>query len=170
MSDICRMQSEKLERLRIEACTTFGPIIVREALHRLAQTHGVGCLDKFEKAMLDCIEAHQGDIPDLDDVKEFAVEQLYAAIKDARELPRNKHSVEAIGERRTQGRSERAETLEEQLQTGLEDTFPASDPPAVISTAISRGPRTHENEHLRQKRPPVQIRSNGCSSRTLSEH
>ncbi len=45
--------------------------------------------------------------------------------------------AEDLSQRRTQGRSEDAEILEEQLQAGLEDTFPASDPPAVVSTAIA---------------------------------
>jgi hypothetical protein len=154
MSDLGRMQPEKLERMKLDACMTFGPMIVREALHRLAQTYGAACLDKFERAMIDRIEAHQADIPNLEDVKEFAVEQLYAEIKDAREFPDNKQPLEPISTRRTQGRSEQSETLEEQLQTGLEDTFPASDPPAVVSTAISRGGPKHanENEHLRHKR------------------
>lgn len=39
--------------------------------------------------------------------------------------------------RRTPGRSEDPSVLEEQLQEGLEDTFPASDPVAVTSTLIS---------------------------------
>jgi hypothetical protein len=43
---------------------------------------------------------------------------------------------EDMSERRTPGRSEDPETLEEQLQEALEDTFPASDPPAVTSTVI----------------------------------
>lgn len=38
--------------------------------------------------------------------------------------------------RRTEGRAEDKHTLEEQLQEGLEDTFPASDPVSVVSTAI----------------------------------
>ena len=154
MSDLGKMQPEKLERLKLDACSTFGPLIVREALHRLAQTYGAECLDKFEKAMIDRIEAHQADIPNLDDVKEFAVEQLYAAIKDVREFPDNKQPLEQVSTRRTQGRSEQSETLEEQLQTGLEDTFPASDPPSVVSTTIFRGtPKpANENEHLRRKR------------------
>lgn len=46
------------------------------------------------------------------------------------------------------GRSERPEILEEQLQESIEDTFPASDPPAVVSTAIAaeqrRSPGTDE--------------------------
>lgn len=38
--------------------------------------------------------------------------------------------------RRTPGRAEDRETLEEQLHEGLEDTFPASDPVSVVSTLI----------------------------------
>lgn len=49
---------------------------------------------------------------------------------------------ERMAGRRTPGRSERPDVLEEQLQDGLENTFPASDPPAVVSTTISgRGKR-----------------------------
>jgi len=40
------------------------------------------------------------------------------------------------GKRRTAGRAEDKGTLEEQLQEGLEDTFPASDPVSVVSTTI----------------------------------
>jgi hypothetical protein len=39
--------------------------------------------------------------------------------------------------RRTAGRAEDRPTLEEQLQEGLEDTFPASDPVSVVSTTIA---------------------------------
>ena len=39
--------------------------------------------------------------------------------------------------RRTPGRAEDRETLEEQLREGLEDTFPASDPVSVVSTLIA---------------------------------
>ena len=39
--------------------------------------------------------------------------------------------------RRTEGRAEDRETLEEQLCEGLEDTFPASDPVSVVTTAIA---------------------------------
>jgi hypothetical protein len=57
-------------------------------------------------------------------------------------------------ERRTEGRSEDPDLLEEQLAKGLEDTFPASDPVAVTSTAIAG--RTKEiagtDEVLRRKR------------------
>jgi hypothetical protein len=43
--------------------------------------------------------------------------------------------------RRTPGRSEDRETLEEQLEEGLEDSFPASDAVSVTSTTISGGPK-----------------------------
>ena len=49
---------------------------------------------------------------------------------------------EDLSARRTPGRSEVPETLEEQLQKALEDSFPASDPPAVTSTAIAGGCKT----------------------------
>ena len=39
--------------------------------------------------------------------------------------------------RKTEGRAEDSETLEEQLDEGLEDTFPASDPVSVTSTTIA---------------------------------
>jgi hypothetical protein len=39
--------------------------------------------------------------------------------------------------RRTPGRAEDRETLEEQLHEGLEDSFPASDPVSVVSTLIA---------------------------------
>ena len=39
--------------------------------------------------------------------------------------------------RRTPGRAEDRDTLEEQLSEGLEDSFPASDPVSVVSTLIA---------------------------------
>ena len=43
--------------------------------------------------------------------------------------------------RRTDGRAEDLPTLEEQLQQGLEDSFPCSDPISVTSTLISGCPK-----------------------------
>jgi hypothetical protein len=62
--------------------------------------------------------------------------------------------VEVEQSRRTLGRSEKPETLENQLQQGLEDSFPASDPPAVISTTIAgrTKPLVGTDEVLRQKK------------------
>lgn len=43
--------------------------------------------------------------------------------------------------RRTPGRAVDRLTLEEQLQEGLEDSFPASDPVSVTTTAIPGCPK-----------------------------
>lgn len=45
--------------------------------------------------------------------------------------------------RRTEGRAEDPATLEEQLQEGLEDTFPGSDPVSVTITGIPGRPKDH---------------------------
>jgi hypothetical protein len=45
--------------------------------------------------------------------------------------------------RRTAGRAEDRPTLEEQLQAGLEDTFPGSDPVSVTTSLISGCPKPH---------------------------
>ena len=47
--------------------------------------------------------------------------------------------------RRTPGRAEDNRTLEEQLQEGLEDSFPASDPISVTTTVISGSPKDRPN-------------------------
>ena len=44
---------------------------------------------------------------------------------------------DTVHRRRTPGRAEDRETLEEQLSEGLEDSFPASDPVSVVSTLIA---------------------------------
>jgi len=57
--------------------------------------------------------------------------------------------------RRTAGRAEDRPTLEEQLVQGLEDSFPASDPLSVISTAIPGQPKKDlvgTDEILRRQR------------------
>jgi hypothetical protein len=43
--------------------------------------------------------------------------------------------------RRTPGRSEDPRVLEEQLQEGLEDSFPGSDPISVTTSLISGSPK-----------------------------
>ena len=43
--------------------------------------------------------------------------------------------------RRTPGRSEDPRILEEQLQEGLENTFPGSDPVSVTTSLISGSPK-----------------------------
>lgn len=61
--------------------------------------------------------------------------------------------------RRTEGRAEDKSTLEEQLQEGLEDTFPASDPVSVTSTAIAGRTKklvgTDETLRRRRQQPGV---------------
>ncbi|HEY4191219.1 MAG TPA: hypothetical protein VGM46_01110 [Mesorhizobium sp.] len=82
------------------------------------------------------IEKSSGDDADFEDMKEFATERLYECVREVKSSPDMTHPVESVQARRTHGRSEKPETLEDQLQKGLEDSFPASDPPAVVSTAI----------------------------------
>ncbi|MDQ2634493.1 MAG: hypothetical protein M3Y43_07890 [Pseudomonadota bacterium] len=48
-------------------------------------------------------------------------------------------SINSTPRRRTPGRAEDRETLEEQLHEGLEDSFPGSDPVSVVSTLIVGG-------------------------------
>lgn len=56
--------------------------------------------------------------------------------------------------RRTPGRAEDRQTLEEQLDEGLEGSFPGSDPVSVISTAISGCPKlVGTDEILGRQRP-----------------
>lgn len=155
MSKLSSASPERLERLRADASAMFGPILLRAALRRLVQAHGSACLDEYEKSMADRIEAERNDAPDLVDLKELAIEQLFEAVKEVRAHPHAKQPLESPAGRRTPGRSEDEATLEEQLQSGLEDTFPASDPPAVVSTAIpggTKGRPTGVEEHLRQQR------------------
>ena len=96
----------------------------------------------MEKSLIRLIEGFEVDEPQAEAMKEFAIELVVTTMKEARDHPDTKSDVEAVGERRTEGRSENPETLEEQLQSGLEDSFPASDPPAVLSTSISGGSKT----------------------------
>jgi hypothetical protein len=153
MTNLATARPEKLESLRCDAFRLFGPVLLREALYRLSRTYGDSCLDQFEKAMVKRIEATEFDIADLDGVREFAVEQLYAAVKDVKAMPDHKQPLEDQTFRRAKGRSEDRITLEEQLQEGLEDSFPASDPPSVVSTTISgRVKHAASPEHIAEKR------------------
>jgi len=57
-------------------------------------------------------------------------------------MPDDTHHADAEKKRRrTPGRAEDRKTLDEQLEEGLEDSFPASDPVSVTSTVISGGPK-----------------------------
>lgn len=145
---------QKLEQVRLASSAFFGPVFLREALCRLCHIQGLEAIDRFEKAMVDLIERMDDDRAEFDAMKEFGIEQLFSILKEIRSSPDSKQPCEDIKSRRTQGRSEEARTLEEQLQSGLEDSFPASDPPAVVSTSIPGGGKhlVGTDEVLRQKR------------------
>ncbi|MER8435261.1 hypothetical protein NKH36_05585 [Mesorhizobium sp. M1312] len=139
MSKLQAVTPEHLQRLKLEAAGYFGPKLLHEALLRLCQACGSDSLDRFEKAMVDQIEAMHDERADFETMKEFAIEQLYACVREVSCSPKMKQPLEEAQTRRTPGRSEEPKTLEDQLQAGLEDSFPASDPPAVVSTAITGG-------------------------------
>lgn len=140
MTNLATKTPEQIEHLRTLATLQFTPELLRAALQQLSKLQGGKGLDAFERSMVEVIEAHDGeDQADFASIKEFAIEQLYQLVREAKEAPDIKHLLEDIASRRTPGRSENAETLEEQLQSGLEDSFPASDPPAVVSSTISGG-------------------------------
>ena len=131
---------EQLQPIRLETTAHFGPILLREALQRLSGACGPASIDLFEKAMIDRIESMEDDRANFEIMKELAIEQLCGVLREVRNPSVVK--APAAGEkarRRCQGRSDDPRELEDQLQAGLEDTFPASDPPAVVSTAIPGG-------------------------------
>ncbi|WP_315919705.1 hypothetical protein [Mesorhizobium sp. SP-1A] len=144
---------EQLQRLRADAAAAFGPLMLGEALKRLCETRGSACLDEFEKSLVDRIEESEA-AAGAEELKELAIEQLHVAVSEARDFPHGKQPLESPSARRAKGRSEETGTLEEQLQSGLEDSFPASDPPAVVSTAIPGGTKKLRGveEELRRKR------------------
>lgn len=154
MSKLQNGSREELESIRLHAITHFSPMMLQEALVRLCKACGAESLDRFQKTMIERIEQSSADTPDFDDMKEFATEHLYACVREVKASPDMTHPLEDVQKRRTHGRSEETETLEDQLQTGLEDSFPASDPPAVVSTAISGGAKKliGTDEVLRQRK------------------
>jgi hypothetical protein len=136
MSKLLQGSRDELVTIRLNAISHFAPIMLHEALLSLCNACGNESLDRFEKAMIAKIERCRSEIADFDDMKEFATEQLYVSLREVRASPDMLHAVEHVENRRTDGRSEEPDTLEDQLQMGLEDSFPASDPPAVTSTTI----------------------------------
>jgi hypothetical protein len=139
MSKLQHGSSEELQGIRLKAVVHFTPMMLHHALLRLCRAGSGESLDRFEKAMTAAIEQASVEDPDFDDMKEFATEQLYACIREVKSSPDMAQPLEDVHSRRTHGRSEESETLEDQLQKGLEDSFPASDPPAVVSTTIPGG-------------------------------
>ncbi|MFI0847969.1 hypothetical protein [Mesorhizobium sp. IMUNJ 23232] len=148
------VNSDQIQAVELKSASHFGPLLLQEALRKLCETHTTSCLDKFERQMVDRIDAMDGDDPDFSAMKEYAIQRLYNAVAEVRNHPESRKPNEDIQSRRTPGRSENPQTLEEQLQHGLEDSFPASDPPAVVSTAISgrSKPIVGVEEVLRRKR------------------
>ncbi len=153
MSKLQHGTTEELQAIRQESIAHFAPILLREALVRLRRACGADGLDRYEKAVARNIEMASHDNPDFEDMKEFAFEHLHVCLRDVKASD-DVAPFEDVQARRTQGRSEEPETLENQLQKGLEDSFPASDPPAVVSTAISGGSKNlvGTDEVLRQRK------------------
>ncbi|KQZ95869.1 hypothetical protein ASD64_18340 [Mesorhizobium sp. Root157] len=153
MSKLQHGSNDELEIIRLKAISYFAPLMLHEALIRVCKVCGGESLDRFEKAMIEKIERSSLDDVDSEDMKEFATEQLYACVRELKSSPDMTQPIEDVQSRRTHGRSEKSETLEGQLQQGLEDSFPASDPPAVVSTAIPGGTKklVGTDEVLRQR-------------------
>ena len=59
--------------------------------------------------------------------------------KNVSQKPRTKHKSPAA--RSLEREKRKKDLLEEELEEGLEDTFPASDPVSVTSTAIPGAPK-----------------------------
>lgn len=145
---------QRVDETRVQAYATFGPLLVHSLAQRLARCQGMRELEKVEQSLVRLIEETDVAAPHAEAMKEFAIELVVSTLRNAREHPDAKQDLEEIDERRTEGRSEDQDTLEEQLQSGLEDSFPASDPPAVVSTAITGGSKdiVGTDEVLRRKK------------------
>lgn len=125
------------DRTRMEAYSIFGPALINSLTRLLARHEEKKAMEQLERSLVRLVEETKVIAPDADAMKEFAIELIVSAVHEAGEHPDAKQDLEKIDDRRTEGRSEDPNTLEEQLQSGLEDSFPASDPPSVVSTAIS---------------------------------
>jgi len=153
-----KLHPEHVDDTRRLAYSTFAPVLIGSLTRRLARCQGPKELGDVEKSLIRLIEGLEVDEPQAEAMREFAIELVVSTISEARAHPDTKSDVEAVGERRTEGRSENPDTLEEQLQSGLEDSFPASDPPAVVSTSISGGAKeiVGTDEVLRRKKEAEQ--------------
>ncbi|MBZ9819150.1 hypothetical protein [Mesorhizobium sp. CA4] len=148
------LHPEQVDETRMQAYSTFGPLLIQALAQKLGHCQGMRELDKLEQSLVRLVEETDVAAPQADAMKEFAIELVVSTLRNVREHPDAKHDLEQIDERRTEGRSEDPNTLEEQLQSGLEDSFPASDPPAVVSTAITGGAKdiVGTDEVLRRKK------------------
>jgi len=147
------LHPDRIEETRQQAYSEFMPPILDWLVQRLTRGRPAN-LREIERSLIRLIE--QTDLPggDLEAKKEFAIELVLASLTRTRKQSDLADDPEDMRERRTHGRSEKKETLEEQLQSGLEASFPASDPPAVVSTAISGRAKeiVGTDEVLRQKK------------------
>jgi hypothetical protein len=155
------LHPERVDETRMHAYSTFAPLLINALTQRLARCVGLKELDKLEQSLIRLIEETDAAAAQAEAMKEFAVELVVSTISNVREHPDTKNDLEEIGGRRTEGRSENPDTLEEQLEAGLQDSFPASDPPAVVSTAISGGSKdiVGTDEILRRKKEASQRRA-----------
>lgn len=133
------LHPERVDEARMHAYSTFGPLLINALAQRLARCQGMKELDRLEQSLVRLVEETDVGASHSEAMKEFAIELVVSTMRNVREHPDTKNDLEEIEGRRTEGRSENPDTLEEQLQSGLEDSFPASDPPAVVSTAITGG-------------------------------
>lgn len=150
------LHPERLYETRMHAYSMFAPALINALSCRLARCRGEKELAEAESSLIRLIEDSDVTEPHADAMREFAIELVVSTMKSVRDHPDMKSDLEQIDERRAADRSENPRTLEEQLVAGLEDSFPASDPPAVISTAISGGSKdiVGTDEVLRRKHEP----------------
>ncbi|MDX8442241.1 hypothetical protein [Mesorhizobium australafricanum] len=148
------LHPERVDEARMQAYSAFAPALINALMQRLAKCQGMKELGEVEKSLVRLVEDSELAGPHGEAMKEFAIELVVSTLRNVREHPDAKHDLEEIDGRRTEGRSENPDTLEEQLQSGLEDSFPASDPPAVVSTAITGGAKdiVGTDEVLRRKK------------------
>ena len=148
------LHPERVDETRMHAYSTFAPLLITALAQKLARCQGSKELGEVEKSLIRLVEEADVAAPHAEAMKEFATELIVSTMSNVRSHPETKSDLEAVDGRRTEGRSENPDTLEEQLQSGLEDSFPASDPPAVVSTAITGGAKdiVGTDEVLRRKR------------------
>ncbi|WP_237683946.1 hypothetical protein [Pseudaminobacter soli (ex Zhang et al. 2022)] len=111
--------------------------VLRVLVQRMLGYPGASKLLSELDKLLD-VQNHQED-PGALPSKAFAVEG--AKLSELELLLEGAVAHKEFKRRRTPGRAEDPETLEEQLVEGLEDTFPASDPVSVTSTTVPGSPK-----------------------------
>ncbi|TGT70957.1 hypothetical protein EN802_21900 [bacterium M00.F.Ca.ET.159.01.1.1] len=148
------LHPERADEIRMQAYSVFAPVLINSLAQKLARHQGMKELDRLETSLIRLVEEMNVAAPESEVMKEFAIELIVSTLRNVREHPDAKQDLEEIEGRRAEGRSEDPDTLEEQLQSGLEDSFPASDPPAVVSTAITGGSKdiVGTDEVLRRKK------------------